>query len=74
MKQFETWPPPNWTEVVITWDIMLHSKKHNVHAIHNWVKDTDGGRYHLHGWKATEGFAYRFERKIDAVLFALTWA
>lgn len=74
MKQFEAWPPPNWTEVVITWDTMLHSKTHNVHAIQNWVDETNGGRYHLHGWKSTEGFAYRFERRIDAILFALTWA
>lgn len=74
MIQFVAWPPPDWTEVVITWDTMLHSKTHNVHAIQNWVNDTKGGRYHLHGWKSTEGFAYRFEQRIDAVLFALTWA
>ena len=71
MQQFTAWPPPDWTEVVITWDTML--ARHNVHAIQNWVDDTEGSRYHLHGWKSTEGFAYRFEDPRDAVKFALVW-
>jgi hypothetical protein len=49
-------------------------KRKNVQEMIKWVEEEPGGRFHLHGWKSTEGFAYRFERKIDAVLFALTWA
>lgn len=71
MQQFTAWPPPNWTEVVITWDTML--ARHNTHAIQRWIADTEGGRYHLHGWRSTEGFAYRFEDPKDAVKFALVW-
>ena len=74
MQQFTAWPPPNWTEVVITWNTMLHRETHNVHVIQDWVNDTPGDRYHLHGWKCTEGFAYRFENPKDAVKFALIWS
>ena len=32
------------------------------------------GRYHVHGWQSTKGFAFRFEDPRDAVLFKLTWS
>ena len=72
MIQFEAWPPPTWTEVVITWDTML--KRKNVQEIIKWDEEEPGGRFHLHGWKSTEGFAYRFEDPKDAVKFALVWS
>jgi hypothetical protein len=75
MKQFTGWPPPDWTEIVITWDTILDSERHNVHEIQNWVDQMKSrGRYHLHGWKATEGFAYRFEDPKDAIIFAMKWS
>jgi len=75
MKQFTGWPPPAWTEIVITWDTMLHSETHNVHKIQNWVDQMPSkSRYHLHGWKSTEGFAYRFEDPKDAIIFAMKWS
>jgi hypothetical protein len=74
VKQFTAWPPPDWTEVVITWETMLYSKTHNVHEIQDWVDNTPGSRYHLHGWKSTEGFAYRFEDPKDAIIFAVRWS
>ena len=75
MKQFTGWPPPDWTEIVVTWDTMLHSDDHNVHEIQEWVdRMPSTGRYHLHGWKSTEGFAYRFEDPKDAIIFAVRWS
>ena len=73
MIQFVGWPPPDWTEVVVTWQTMLDSKEHNVNEIHEWVNTHPGGRFHLHGWQKTEGFAYRFENPEDALIFALRW-
>ena len=72
MIQFEAWPPPDWTEIVVTWDTMI--ARHNVHEMQEWVNTTPGGRYHLHGWRSTEGFAYRFENPEDATMFALVWS
>ena len=72
MIRVESWPPPDWTEVVITWDDMLERK--NVQEIIKWVERAPGGRFHLHGWKSTEGFAYRFEDPKDALIFAMKWS
>jgi hypothetical protein len=75
MKQFVGWPPPEWTEIVITWDKMLTSDEHDVNDIQEWVNTMPGnGRFHLHGWKSTEGFAYRFEDPKDAIIFAMKWS
>ena len=67
------WPPPDWHEVVVLWSTMLNSKTHKPNDIVQWVDDHPGGCYHLHGYNSTEGFAFRFEQKDDAVLFALRW-
>jgi hypothetical protein len=72
MNKVEQWPPPDWTEVVITWNDML--KRKNVQEIIKWVEEAPGGRFHLHGWKSTEGFAYRFEDPKDAIIFAMKWS
>ena len=68
------WPPPkHWDEVVVLWDVMLSKETHNPMVILKWLDDAPGGRYHLHGWKSGEGFAFRFENKKDATYFRLKW-
>jgi hypothetical protein len=52
---------------------MLDSPEHDVLEIQEWVNTHPGGRFHLHGWQKTEGFAYRFENPEDALIFALRW-
>ena len=52
---------------------MLDQADYAPNAIVNWVDQQPGGRYHLHGYKATEGFAFRFEDSRDAVSFGLRW-
>jgi hypothetical protein len=66
--------PPRWTEVVITWDRILEDDLINPNMLYEWCNKRNGGMYHVHGWKSTEGFAFRFEYKSDAVLFALKWS
>jgi len=74
LKQYVKWPPPaEWEEVVITWEIMLKSDRHNPPAILEWIETAPGGRYHLHGWRSTQGFAFRFEDPVDALYFKLRW-
>jgi len=42
--------------------------------LYNWCDNhASTGRYHVHGWRSTEGFAFRFEDPRDAILFKLTW-
>lgn len=72
--RFEAWPPPEgWTEVVVTWRTMLDDPDYAPLAIEDWVLKHAQGRWHLHGYRATEGFAFRFEDPRDAVLFRLKW-
>ena len=74
MTQIETWPPPeDWTEIVISWQTMLDSSDYAPNTILKWLDKTPGKCYHLHGWKSTEGFAFRFQNPHDAMLFALRW-
>jgi hypothetical protein len=76
MKQVpseELWPPPKWTEIIILWDDVLRGPKYPIRDILEWVNSVPGGRYHLHGYKSTEGFSFRFERSEDAVYFKLRW-
>lgn len=73
MKQVEFWPPPDWTEVIITWDTMVANADKNPNAIFRWLENQPGGNYHLHGYKSTEGFAFRFESEKDATVFRLRW-
>ena len=69
----EMWPPPAWTEIVILWDHVLKYPYYPIKEILDWVEYTPGGRYHLHGYGSTEGFAFRFENPADAVHFKLRW-
>jgi hypothetical protein len=74
VTQLECWPPPLWTEVVVTWDKILLQQAGIVQKIQDWLDATQGGQYHLHGYQKTKGFAYRFEDPRDATAFALRWS
>jgi hypothetical protein len=74
MTKVEMWPPPAWQEVVILWDTILSNKFYSVRDMLDWVDHAPGGQYHLHGYKSTEGFAFRFENEEDATMFSLRWA
>lgn len=74
MNRLDAWPPPAWTEVVITWTIMLNNADRNPNAITDWCEKYPGhGRWHLHGYRSIEGFAFRFEDARDATAFGLNW-
>ena len=75
VMRFEAWPPPSdWTEVVIKWQTMLDHADYRPNAIEWWCQENVQGRWHLHGYQQTEGFAFRFEDPRDAVLFRLRWS
>jgi hypothetical protein len=75
MIQFKAWPPPDWTEVVVTWDSILELKELHPRELYQWCDNHNSlSRYHVHGWKSTEGFAFRFEDPRDATCFKLKWA
>lgn len=72
MIKHQQWPPPEgWTEVVITWERML--REYNAMAVLSWVDKHPGGLYHLHGYQATLGWAFRFQDPKDAMMFSLKW-
>jgi hypothetical protein len=74
MKQFTAWPPPDWTECVVTWDWIMSDYGCHPDEFYKWCNDYNSvGRYHVHGWQGTEGFAFRFERREDATWFKLKW-
>lgn len=73
MLKVEMWPPPEWTEVVVKWNEILNEPFYPIKDILQWVDDVPGDGYHLHGYKATEGFAFRFRNERDAVIFAIRW-
>jgi len=75
MNQLEIWPPPPWTQVVVTWSTMLANADYDPNVITEWCRCYPGhGRWHLHGYKSTEGFAFRFEDPRDATAFGLIWS
>jgi len=71
-RQFKAWPPPDWFECVVPWSWILEDANLQVQDIYNWCEQHTS-RYHVHGWKSTEGFAFRFENPHDAIMFKLTW-
>jgi hypothetical protein len=73
MEKVDVWPPPDWAEVVILWDDILAGTDYRIRDILQWIDDAPGGRYHLHGYNSTEGFAFRFEQDEDATYFKLRW-
>jgi hypothetical protein len=66
-------PHPDWEEVVILWNDILGGPGYRIRDILEWIDQAPGGRYHLHGYKSTEGFSFRFERPEDATYFKLRW-
>lgn len=74
MIQFCAWPPPDWTEVVITWDRILKDERLHPNMLYDWCGERSGGMFHVHGWESTKGFAFRFEKPKDATVFALVWS
>lgn len=74
MNRLDTWPPPEWIEVVISWNAILEASDRSPNSITEWCYRYPGhGRWHLHGWRQTEGFAFRFEDARDATAFGLMW-
>ena len=73
MKRIEQWPPPDWTEIIVLWDDVLHGPQYPIREILAWVDSAPGGEYHLHGYKSTEGFSFRFCNPKDATHFRLRW-
>ena len=71
MTRIEQWPPPEWTEVVVTWAWIMSSRRHDINALINQLDDQPGGRYHLHGKGEDKDFAFRFENPSDATWFTL---
>lgn len=70
----------------ISWEVMLDHADHAPNDIIAWVESAPGGSWHLSGWdewtrleshgrdyKGIDGFEFRFERREDAVMFALRW-
>jgi hypothetical protein len=53
------------------WDSILGPPYFNIKKILHWADTAPGGRYHLHGYNSTEGFAFRFENEHDATIFKL---
>lgn len=71
MTRVEQWPPPDWTEVVVTWDWLMLSHRHSIKELVDKVINQPGGCYHLHGKGAARDFAFRFEDPRDATWFRL---
>jgi hypothetical protein len=67
------YPHPKWDKVLILWDNILDYPHYPIKEILEWVDDAPGGKYHLHGYKFTEGFEFRFENPKDATYFKLKW-
>jgi hypothetical protein len=53
---------------------MLDNSDCNPNKIVAWVEAYPGAEYHLHGYRSTEGFAFRFSDPDDALIFKLKWA
>lgn len=73
MIKVDMWPPPQWTEVIVLWEDILGGPRYPINDILHWVDTEPGGEYHLHGYRSTEGFAFRFRQPQDAVHFKLKW-
>jgi len=74
MIQFTAWPPPDWTECVVTWDYLLQKETPHPNELYEWCDSyASDSRYHVHGWQKTQGFAFRFEDARVATVFKLTW-
>lgn len=76
MIQLKTWPPPDWAECIVTWAWLMGSQtpQGTIQQMYAWCEQNPStARYHVHGWRATEGFVFKFEDPKDAVMFKLKW-
>ena len=75
MIHVEFWPAPEgWEEIIVLWDDILKTEgKKPIREMLDWLGSTPGGCYHIHGFKSTEGFAFRFQDPKDATHFRLLW-
>lgn len=78
MIQLKAWPPPdNWIECVVTWAWLMSTHgppDGTVNKMYEWCDQYPSvSRYHVHGWRSTEGFSFKFEDPRDAVVFKLRW-
>ena len=71
MTKVEMYPPPDWTEVVITWTWIMQSHRHDIKRLIDLVNEKPGGCYHIHGKGEAKDFAFRFEDPRDATWFSL---
>jgi hypothetical protein len=55
------------------WNDITAGPEYDIREILKWIDSAPGGRYHLHGFKADKGFAFRFEDPRDATYFKLKW-
>jgi hypothetical protein len=70
----QLWPPPaDWIEVVVLWDDVLNGPRFPIKQMLEWLEDTPGGDYHIHGFESTKGFSFRFRNAGDATHFRLRW-
>jgi hypothetical protein len=74
MIQSQFWPPPEWSECVVSWEYILNAHRVKPHELYDWCdQHVSPGRYHVHGWQSIKGFAFRFEDPQDAIVFKLRW-
>jgi hypothetical protein len=52
---------------------MLNTSNYSPNNIIVWNEHNIKRRWHLHGYKGAEGFAFRFEDARDATAFGLRW-
>jgi len=73
MNRVECWPPPDWNEVLVFWHDILNPPNYPIRKILDWIDTAPGDQYHLHGYNATDGFAFRFKNPKDATFFRIMW-
>jgi hypothetical protein len=74
VEKVEPFPIPyNWTEVLVTWNEIMNVPYYDIKGMLTWAEEYPGSRYHLLGYKHTEGFVFRFEDPKDATYFKLKW-
>ena len=71
MTKVEQWPPPDWEEVVVTWEWLFEAPRRDIKALYNMILAQEGGNFYLYGKGNRHDFAFRFENPSDATWFRL---
>ena len=71
MTKIEQWPAPDWAEVIVSWTWIMASPRHDINKLIQWVENSPGGNYHIHGINENFDFAFRFENPADATWFRM---